>query len=86
MSSILSNTDRENLSQGKVKLGGAIDAGFSVSVSDLNIPVNASPILNDFATLKVLDSISNEILLSKELDPTAFDLDGDGKIIFNIGK
>ena len=83
MSSILLQDDLQNLSQGKFKLSAS--TGFGVSFTDLNIPVNTPPISNDFATIKIINSGGEEILLSQTFKSTAFDLDGDGKIIFNIG-
>ena len=84
MSSILLQEDLQNLSQGKVTSGGTNTTGFGTSVTDLLI-VGGQPILNDFAIIKVIDSGGTEILLSQTFKSTAFDLDSDGKVIFNIG-
>ncbi len=84
MSSILLQEDLQNLSQGKVISGGSNTTGFGTSVTDLLI-VGGQPILNDFAIIKVIDSGGTEILLSQTFKSTAFDLDSDGKVIFNIG-
>jgi len=83
MSSILLNKELENISQGKVKSGTS--TGFGNSFSNLEIPVNTPAISNDFAIITILDSISNDVILTQILPGSKFDLDSDGKLIFNMG-
>jgi len=82
MSSILLQEDLQNLSQGKLK--SSVSTGFGASFTDLNIPVNTPPISNDFAKITVTDAGGN-VLISQFLNSNTFDLDSDGKVIFNIG-
>ena len=83
MSSILLNKDLQSISHGKVK--SSTSTGFGNSFSNLEIPVNTPAISNDFAIIKILDSISNDVILTQNIKTGGFDLDGGGKVIFNIG-
>ena len=84
MSSILLQDDLQNLSQGKVRLGGSVDSGFGKSNSQLEIQSTLETTENDFARLSVVED-DGTVLLTQFIPSSKFDLDSDGRVIFNVG-
>ena len=82
MSSNLLPNIVQDLSQGKVKVGPSANKGFGESFTELG---SIREINNDFVRLMVMDN-TETLLVSQYLSSTEFDLDSDGKIIFNIGQ